>query len=119
MQASFESRISERPEALPISDVVVNRMLDEQKQDILNQMAQLSDKLTDDYRDIFKGLIDTFSNGIEDQRHDDLRDIQAAFTNLEEATQSNQEKVDEALFNLSQEVNSLIAQNNNNNNNNN
>ena len=114
IQASIDSQETQSPE-LVLSDAQINNLLEKQKEDLMNQMAQLSDKMTDDYRDIFKGLYDSFSNNIETQRQDDLRNIQAAFTTLEDATLNNQEKVEDALFNLSQEVNSLIAQNNNNN----
>ncbi len=119
IQASFEHRMNAQPETLQISDAVVDKLLDQQKQDLMDQMAELSESLTDNYRDIFKGLYDSFSEDITTQRHDDLRNIQAAFTTLENATKSDQEKIEEALFNLSQEVNALVAQNNNNNNNNN
>ena len=113
MQASLDKQESAVAEPYQLSDEHINKLLDQQKLDLMNQMAQLNDKMTDNYRDIFKGLIDSFSNDIDAQRHDDLRDIQAAFTTLENATLNNQDKVEEALFNLSQEVNTLIAQNNN------
>ena len=116
MQASMDNFQVQEPETLQISDAVIDRMLEQQKQDLEHQMAQLSDKMTGDYRDIFKGLFDTFANDIDLQRSDDLRNIQAAFTTLENATISKQDEVDEALFNISQEINSLVAQNNNNNN---
>jgi len=115
MQASMDNFQEQEPEALQISDVVIDRMLDQQKEDLMYQMAQLNQKMTGDYRDIFKELFDIFANDIDLQRADDLRSVQAAFTSLENATLNKQDEVDEALFNISQEINTLVAQNNNNN----
>ena len=114
MQASMHDFQSQEPPALEISDADIDRLLERQKEDLMFQMAQLSAKMTGDYRDVFKGLYDSFANDIDLQRSDDLRNIQAAFTNLENATISKQDEVDEALFNISQEINALVAQNNNN-----
>lgn len=115
MQASLDDFQSQEPPTLEISDADIDRLLERQKEDLMFQMAQLGEKMTGDYRDVFKGLYDSFANDIDLQRSDDLRNIQAAFTTLENATISKQEEVDEALFNISQEINSLVAQNNNNN----
>jgi hypothetical protein len=114
MQASMDDFQSQEPETLQISDTEIDLMLERQKEDLMFQMAQLSEKMTGDYRDVFKGLYDSFANDIDLQRSDDLRNIQAAFTTLENATISKQDEVDEALFNISQEINTLVAQNNNN-----
>ncbi len=118
IQASMNEQRTQRPEVPSLSDEDVNKLLDLQKRDLTYQMAQLSEKLTDDYKEIFKELYVNFSDNLETKRLDDLRNIQTAFDNFENATQEKQEEVEDALFNLSREVNGLIESQNNNDKNN-
>lgn len=92
----------------------INSLLNDQKQQILAEMNQLSNKLTDDYREVFRQLVVSFSNNFETQRIQDLRNVEAAFNDLEDAITSKQEVFEEALYNLSVEVDALAPNNNNN-----
>ncbi|GAB5527455.1 MAG: hypothetical protein Roseis2KO_53270 [Roseivirga sp.] len=92
----------------------INNLLNDQKQQILAEMSQLSDKLTEDYREVFRQLVVSFSNNFETQRIEDLRNVEAAFNDLEDAITSKQEVFEEALYNLSVEVDALAPNNNNN-----
>ncbi len=107
MENSIE-KFSELPEDQ------INNLLNEQKQQILAEMNQLSNKLTDDYREVFRQLVVSFSNNFETQRIQDLRNVEAAFNDLEDAITSKQEVFEEALYNLSVEVDALAPNNNNN-----
>ena len=89
----------------------INSLLNEQKQQLVAEMNKLSEQMTADYRDIFRELVVSFSDNYETQRIQDLRSVQAAFNNLEDALSSKQEAMEEALYNLSIEVDAL-AQNN-------
>ncbi len=92
----------------------INSLLNEQRQQILAEMNQLSNKLTEDYREVFRQLVVSFSNNFETQRIEDLRNVEAAFNDLEDAITSKQEVFEEALYNLSVEVDALAPNNNNN-----
>lgn len=91
----------------------INGLLNEQRQQILAEMNQLSNKLTEDYREVFRQLVVSFSNNFETQRIEDLRNVEAAFNDLEDAITSKQEVFEEALYNLSVEVDALAPNNNN------
>lgn len=90
----------------------INNLLNEQKQQIVAEMNQLSSKLTEDYREVFRQLVVSFSNNFETQRIQDLRSVEAAFNDLEDAITSKQEVFEEALYNLSVEVDALAPNNN-------
>lgn len=92
----------------------INNLLNEQKQQIMAEMNLLSGKLTEDYREVFRQLVVSFSNNFETQRIEDLRNVEAAFNDLEDAITSKQEVFEEALYNLSVEVDALAPNNNNN-----
>jgi hypothetical protein len=104
MQVNLD-RINELP------DDQINALLSEQKTQIMAEMNQLSNKLTEDYREVFRQLVVSFSNNFETQRIQDLRNVEAAFNNLEDAITSKQEVFEEALYNLSVEVNALTPNN--------
>lgn len=91
----------------------INNLLGEQKQQIVAEMNLLSNKLTEDYREVFRQLVVSFSNNFETQRIQDLRNVEAAFNDLEDAITSKQEVFEEALYNLSVEVDALTPNNNN------
>ena len=86
-------------------------LMSEQKREFLSEMNQLSNKMTEDYREIFRELVVSFSNNYEDQRIQDLRKVESAFNDLQDAIGAKQEALEEALYNLSVEVDAL-AQNN-------
>lgn len=90
----------------------INDLLNEQKQLILAEMNQLSNRLTENYKDVFRELVVSFSNNYDTQRIKDLRNVQAAFNDLEDAISSKQEAFEEALYNLSVEVDALSPNNN-------
>ncbi|MCE7995090.1 MAG: hypothetical protein HEP71_24135 [Roseivirga sp.] len=108
---SFMENSMERFNELPEDQI--NNLLSEQKQQIVAEMNQLSDKLTDDYREVFRQLVVSFSNNFETQRIQDLRNVEAAFNDLEDAITSKQEVFEEALYSLSVEVDALTPNNNN------
>ena len=85
--------------------------MDEQKREILTEMNSVNDRLTENYREIFRQLVVSFSNNYEDQRIQDLRKVEVAFNDLQDAIGTRQEALEEALYNLSLEVDAL-AQNN-------
>jgi hypothetical protein len=109
-KSSIDSNL-ERINLQPQDDL--NR-LNEQKEQILAKMNQLSNELTEGYRNVFKELVVSFSNNYETQRIKDLSNVQAAFNDLEDAISSKQEVLEEALYNLSVEVDALAPNNNNN-----
>ena len=90
----------------------INNLLNEQKQQILAEMNQLNNRLTENYREVFRQLVVSFSNNYETQRIQDLRNVQAAFNDLEDAMSSKQETFEEALYSLSVEVDALSPNNN-------
>ena len=89
------------------SEETIYLAIDHKKQELVDHMVRLNEKLVADYREIFNQLIANFSDNWENQRIEDLREIQAAIVNLEDATANRQGEVEEALFNLSQEINIL------------
>ena len=89
----------------------INDLLNEQKQQLLAEMNKLNNQLTDNYREVFRELVVSFSDNYENQRIEDLRRVQAALNDLDDAFSSKQEAIEEALYNLSIEVDAL-AQNN-------
>lgn len=95
-----------------LEEIQINYILSEQKGEMLAEMNKLSDKMTEDYREIFRQLVVSFSNNYEDQRIQDLRKVEVAFNDLQDAIGAKQEALEEALYNLSLEVDAL-AQNNN------
>ncbi len=96
------------------SEVLVQRIFDREKDALVTQMVGLNDKLSGDYRDILREIVINFSNNIESQRIEDLRGIQAAFTDLEDATINRQFQLENALVDLEEKVNAVIANNSNN-----
>ncbi len=96
------------------NEAAIKKIFDREKDALITQMAGLNDKLSGDYREILRQLIVNFSNNIETQRIEDLRGIQAAFTELEDATIGKQFDLENALANLEEKVNTVIANNSNN-----
>lgn len=94
-----------------LQDAQINSLINEQKREIVSEMNKLNDKLTEDYREIFRQLVVSFSNNMQDQRIQDLRKVELAFNDLQDAIGTKQEALEEALYNLSLEVDAL-AQNN-------
>ena len=114
LQVSLENRELNTPDITGFTDAEVNQMLDEQKQEFLQQMADHSSKLTEEYRGIFKELYVDLRDNLEIKRLEDLNTIQAAFSNLESATEERQEEIEDAIFDLSREVNNIIESQNSN-----
>ncbi len=96
------------------SEIIVQRIFDREKDALITQMVGLNDKLSGDYRDILREIVINFSNNIETQRIEDLRGIQAAFTDLEDATINRQFQLENALVDLEEKVNAVIANYSNN-----
>ena len=92
-------------ESATLSEEETYLAINHQKQELVAQMVQLNQRLVADYREIFNQLIVNFSDNWENRRIEDLREIQAAIVNLEDATANRQDEIEEALFNLSQEIN--------------
>lgn len=88
---------------------LVKNALQAEKQILLNDLATLTEKLGDDYRDILRQIVVNFSNNIEAQRIEDLRNIQAAFDALEGATINRQLDMEDALFTLSEKIDAVAA----------
>ncbi|MBO3700636.1 anti-sigma factor [Roseivirga sp. E12] len=96
------------------NEEIINQIFEREKDALINQMVGLNDKLSGDYRDILRQIVVNFSNNIESQRIEDLRGIQAAFTELEDATINKQFQFENALVDLEEKVNTVIANNSNN-----
>ncbi|MFY0593032.1 hypothetical protein [Roseivirga sp.] len=96
------------------SEGLIREIFESEKETLLNQMVGLNDKLSGDYRDILREIVVNFSNNIESQRIEDLRGIQAAFIDLEDATIGKQYQLEGALSELEEKVNTVIANNSNN-----
>ncbi|HEY9116301.1 MAG TPA: hypothetical protein VIN11_00665 [Roseivirga sp.] len=91
------------------NDDLIKQTFETEKETLLQDLSDLTEKLGDDYRDILRQIVVNFSNNIESQRIDDLRNIQAAFDALEGATIDRQLNMEDALFNLSERVNAIAA----------
>lgn len=85
-----------------------------EKEDLMDNMILLSESLSDDYREILRQLIVSFSNNIESQRIQDLQNIQTAFSDLEDATINRQFDIEDELVRLSDKIDAVIATMNNN-----
>lgn len=97
------------------SDEIVKKIFEQEKDALVTQMIDLNDKLSGNYREILRQIVVNFSNNLETQRIEDLRNIQAAFTDLEEATINKQFELEDALSDLEEKVNTVVANNSNNN----
>lgn len=93
------------------NEIIIQNIFDQEKNALINQMVNLNDKLSGDYRDLLRQLVVNFSNNIESQRIEDLRSIQAAFTDLEDATIGRQFQLENAFADLEEKVNAVIANN--------
>mgnify|MGYP000583543022 CR=1 FL=1 len=100
-------------EARNDNELIIRNIFETEKDALINQMVGLNDKLSGDYREILRQLVVNFSNNIESQRIQDLRSIQAAFTDLEDATIGKQFQLEDALSELEVKVNTVIANNSN------
>ncbi|OEK04164.1 anti-sigma factor family protein [Roseivirga misakiensis] len=96
------------------NEALIREIFNNEKEALLTQMVGFNDKLSGDYREILREIVINFSNNIESQRIEDLRGIQAAFTDLEDATIGKQFRLEEALTDLEEKVNTVIANNSNN-----
>lgn len=88
---------------------LVRRTFENEKEALIQEISTLTDRLGENYRGILREIVVNFSNNIETQRIEDLRNIQAAFDALENATVNRQLDVEDALFNLSEKVNTIAA----------
>jgi hypothetical protein len=93
------------------SQEVVRNIFNQEKEVLLQQMTNLNDRLTGNYRDVLKEIVVSFSNNWDNQRIEDLRNIQAAFTNLEDAAINKQMDLEEAFIALSERVQAIAANN--------
>lgn len=96
------------------NELAIQRIFEREKDALITQMVELNDKLSGDYREVLRQLVVNFSNNIESQRIEDLRSIQAAFTDLEDATIGKQFQLENAFSDLEEKVNAVIANNSNN-----
>ena len=96
------------------SEANIKKIFDEEKGALINQMVALNNKLSGDYRELMRQIVVNFSNNIETQRIDDLKSIQAAFTDLEDATIGKQFELENALSQLDEKINTVAANNSNN-----
>lgn len=96
------------------SELMIERIFERERDALITQMVGLNEKLSGDYRDILRQIVVNFSDNIETQRIEDLRSVQAAFTDLEEATIGKQFQLENALVDLEEKVNAVIASNTNN-----
>jgi hypothetical protein len=96
------------------NELMIESIFQRERDALITQMVGLNDKLSGDYRDILRQIVVNFSDNIETQRIDDLRGIQAAFTDLEDATIGKQFQLENALVDLEEKVNAVIANNSNN-----
>ena len=93
------------------SEEVIKKVFEQEKNDLMYQMASLNDKLGGDYRDMLREIVVAFSNNWDTQRIEDLRNIQAAFTTLEDATINKQLDLQDAILTLSEKVDIVAANN--------
>ena len=93
---------------------LVKTAFQQEKEQLMGQMVSLNDDLSADYREILRQIVVNFSNNIESQRIEDLRGIQAAFTDLEDATIGKQFELAEALEILSERIDAVALNSNNN-----
>ena len=84
-----------------------------EKQALVDDMLNLSENLSANYREVMRELVITFSNNFEAQRIEDLQSIQAAFNELEDATIGNQLDIEDELIRLSDRLDAVIASLNN------
>ena len=91
------------------SEEVLRKVFEQEKEALMYQMVALNDKLSDDYRATLREIAINISNNWETQRIEDLRNIQAAFTNLEDATINKQLDLEDAFIVLSERVQVLAA----------
>jgi len=96
------------------NEITIQRIFERERDALITQMVDLNDQLSGDYRDIMRQIVVNFSDNIETQRIDDLRSIQAAFTDLEDASIGKQFQLENALVDLEEKVNAVIANNSNN-----
>jgi hypothetical protein len=96
------------------NELMIESIFQRERDALITQMVGLNEKLSGDYRDILRQIVVNFSDNIETQRIDDLRGIQAAFTDLEDATIGKQFQLENALVDLEEKVNAVIANNSNN-----
>lgn len=95
------------------NEETLDALFKSQKDNLTEDMYALSVQLREDYRDIFRQLIVNFSDNVESQRLEDLQNIQAALTSLEEASIEKDIELEDALLNLGEQVNAALQNNNN------
>lgn len=89
---------------VPLTKSEIDLNIAQEKALLVSQMADLSNQMKADYREIFRELIVSFSDNWQSQRLEDLNSIQAAFTRLEDATINKHLEIEDALIDLSNEV---------------
>ena len=80
-----------------------------EREALLNELTVFSEKVGEDYREILHQIVLNFSNNLETQRIEDLRNIQAVFSALEDATVNRQIDMEEAIIDLTERVNAVAA----------
>lgn len=91
------------------NDDRIQQTFEAEKEALLNDISNLTEKLGDDYRDILREIVVSFSNNLEAQRIEDLRNIQAAFDSFEDASINRRMDVEDALYSLSERINTVAA----------
>lgn len=115
MNTSLEARndsINQKFNTLQASlnnEDMIRTAFEQEKQALIQDITDLTEKMGDNYRGILREIVVNFSNNIETQRIEDLRNIQAAFDGLENATVNRQLDIEDAIFNLSEKVNAIAA----------
>lgn len=95
------------------NEELIKKVVANEKQKLVNDMVSVSDQLSDNYREIMRQLIVSFSNNYQSQRIEDLNSIQAALTNLEDATYNRQIELEDELVNLARQLDAVIVSLNN------
>ncbi len=112
-QDSLRNELANMQASLDPTDLV-KQAFELEKEQLLGEMNELNENLGSDYREILRQIVVNFSNNIQSQRIEDLRGIQAAFTDLEEATIGKQFEIEEALEILSERIDAVANNSNNN-----
>ncbi|MEC7753528.1 anti-sigma factor family protein [Roseivirga thermotolerans] len=90
-------------------DTFLKEAFNREREALLNELTVFSEKVGEDYREILHQIVLNFSNNLETQRIEDLRNIQAAFSALEDATVNRQIDMEEAIIDLTERVNAVAA----------
>ena len=120
--AEFSNMLSEGQDSLYNQMKVMEASFNDQpqfiyeaeKQELMDDMINLSEGLSENYRELMRQLIVNFSNNWQSQRIQDLQNIQTAFNDLEDATINNQLDIEDEIVRLSEKLDAVVANLNNN-----